>query len=155
MSKLFSGLNKLYAYDLLLEIVWKKCLPLKMSKRKLKTLNLEDKINLINDVDRNPNMKMKDIALKYGIPPNTLSTILKERENILKRYESTNPLSKRMKMCAFPQVESALLKWFQQYRNRENAIPISGVLLREKAIDFAKLLKMDNFHASAGWLEKF
>lgn len=126
-----------------------------MSKRKLKTLNLEDKVCLIKDVEKNPNVKKKDIALKYGIPPNTLSTILKEKENILRRYESENPLSKRQKLCAFPEVESALFKWFQQYRNQENSVPISGTLLREKAMVFAELLKIENFNASAGWLEKF
>jgi hypothetical protein len=34
-------------------------------------------------------------------------------------------------------------------------LPISGPLLQEKALSFANILKIENFKASNGWLNKF
>lgn len=125
-----------------------------MSKRKLITLTLEQKVNLILEVEKNPNLKKKDVAAKYGIPPNTVSTILKDKQKILSRHGSgADSSSKRAKTCAFPEVEQALLKWFETHRSKN--IPLSGVLLKEKAMDFAHLLNVTGFNASTGWLDKF
>ena len=46
---------------------------------KRKTLSIEMKIRLLADVDKKV-LPKKEIALKYGIPHNTLSTIIKNRE---------------------------------------------------------------------------
>ena len=113
-----------------------------MSKRKLNTLTLAQKVKLIDEVEQNPHLKKKDIASKYGIPPNTLSTILKDKETILRRNASSiDPSSKRLKPCSYPDVESALFKWFETHRNNNSKIPLSGIILKEKAMDFARLLK--------------
>jgi hypothetical protein len=125
-----------------------------MSKRKLTTLTLDEKANLILEIKKNPQLKKKDVAAKYGIPPSTLSTILKDKQKILSRHGSgADSSSKRAKTCAFPDVEAALLKWFETHRSKN--IPLSGVLLKEKATDFARLLNVDGFNASTGWLDKF
>jgi hypothetical protein len=47
-------------------------------KRVIKTLSIQDKFNLIKDVDSG--FKKKDIAIKYGVPKSTVSTILKNKE---------------------------------------------------------------------------
>ncbi|CAL1266472.1 unnamed protein product [Larinioides sclopetarius] len=127
-----------------------------VSKRKLKVLNLSDKVNLILEVEKSPHIKKKILAKKYGIPPNTLSTILKNKTIILERYASNiNPECKRLKPCAFPEIESALIAWCQTYHIERGNIPISGIMLREKAMDLAKLMGVDEFKGSSGWLEKF
>ncbi|KAF8763909.1 Tigger transposable element-derived protein 4 like protein [Argiope bruennichi] len=127
-----------------------------VSKRKLKVLNLSDKVNLILELEKSPHIKKKILAKKYGIPPNTLSTILKNKTIILERYASNvNPKCKRLKACGFPQIESALISWCQSYRMECGNIPISGIMLREKAMDFAKEMGAEEFKASSGWLEKF
>ncbi|GBL92142.1 Tigger transposable element-derived protein 4 [Araneus ventricosus] len=127
-----------------------------VSKRKLKVLNLSDKVNLILEVEKSPHIKKKILAKKYGIPPNTLSTILKNKTIILERYASNvNPKCKRLKACAFPQIESALITWCQTHRMEHGNIPISGIMLREKAMGLAKLMGAEEFKASSGWLEKF
>ncbi|GBN28252.1 Locomotion-related protein Hikaru genki, partial [Araneus ventricosus] len=41
-------------------------------------------------------VKKKDIALKFGIPPNSLSTIKKNRDRI-ENYDPSNSCSKRLK----------------------------------------------------------
>ena len=46
-----------------------------------------------------------------------------------------------------------LFRWFKGAR--ENNIPLSGPVLQEKALDFAKYLNLDEFKASNGWLESW
>ena len=43
--------------------------------------------------------------------------------------------------------------WFQA--TSASSIPVSGVLLREKACDVAARLGIDNFSASNGWIDRF
>ncbi|XP_054706706.1 tigger transposable element-derived protein 4-like [Uloborus diversus] len=130
-----------------------------MSKRKLKILTIEEKVDLIKDVENNPTVKKKDLALKYGIPPNTLSTIMSNKEKILEHYEtkggSANLNRKKIKECTYTDIETALLKWLKNYEHKRTEIPVSGILLREKALDFGKLLGHMDFVASSGWLERF
>ena len=45
------------------------------------------------------------------------------------------------------------MKWLLNLRS-EN-IPVNGLLLKEKASDFAKELGVPNFQASDGWLERW
>ena len=46
-----------------------------------------------------------------------------------------------------------MLKWFKRLRF-EN-ITVNGVLIKEKALYFAKELTFENFQASDGWLDKW
>ncbi|XP_042913329.1 tigger transposable element-derived protein 4-like, partial [Parasteatoda tepidariorum] len=96
----------------------------------------------------------KDVAAKYGIPPNIFSTILKDKQKILSSFGSgADSSSKRAKTCAFPDVEAAFLKWFETHRSKN--IPLREVLLKEKAMDFARLLNVTGFNVSTGLLDKF
>ena len=38
---------------------------------------------------------------------------------------------------------------------RSENVPISGPMLKEKAIEFAKEMSVESFQASEGWLEKW
>ncbi|XP_035207903.1 tigger transposable element-derived protein 4-like [Stegodyphus dumicola] len=128
-----------------------------MSKRKLKILTVEEKVLLIREVEDNPSIKKKDLAVKYGIPPNTLSTILSNKEKILEHFSKsgTNLLCKKIKVCGFPDVEQALLTWFENHHKFNTEFPVDGALLREKALEFGKILGHPDFMASNGWLERF
>lgn len=98
--------------------------------------------------------KKTDVAKDYGVSPSTLSTILKNKENILKTKDS-GPCSqrKRLKCSPYEEVEKTLYTWFLDIRARN--IPVSGATLQHKAKDIASLLGCDDFKASAGWLQKF
>jgi hypothetical protein len=53
-------------------------------KRVIKTLSIQDKFNLIKDVDSG--FKKKDIAIKYGLPKSTVSTkkkLLRQSKRVL------------------------------------------------------------------------
>ncbi|XP_057324247.1 tigger transposable element-derived protein 4-like [Microplitis mediator] len=120
------------------------------AKRKLTTLTLQEKFDVINTVKTG--MKKKDVAAQYGIPASTLSTIIKNEAEILLRYEKSGNISyKRRRVAEFPDLEEGLLTWFKQCRDKN--ISVSGPVLREKAEEYSKLLGHNSFRASNGWLD--
>ena len=60
-----------------------------------------------DEVDKG--VKKKDIALKFGIPPNSLSTIIKYHHKI--ENDTLTSCSKHLKTCAYKDVDAAVLKW--------------------------------------------
>ncbi|CAG9579647.1 unnamed protein product [Danaus chrysippus] len=96
------------------------------SKRKLKTLTLREKFNVIYVVKSGT--KKKDVAARYGLPASTLYTIIMNEAEILQRYESSTNLScKRRRLAEFPDLEEFLLTWLKQCRNKN--ISLSGPIL--------------------------
>ena len=64
--------------------------------------------------------------------------------------------NKNTKRCSyirksnFPQVQEALIKWIKQMR--DNKVSLSGPVIKEKALIFARLLGIENFKASDGYI---
>jgi hypothetical protein len=125
-----------------------------MSRRNLKYLTLKDKLKLIAEVEKGEKKK-KDIAEEFGIPANTLSTILKNKNKLLENRDECDFNSKRKKLasCVHSDIDDAMLKWVTTARDKN--IPLSGTLIREKAKEFAAALGREDFLASVGWLDKF
>lgn len=124
------------------------------SKRNLKCLTLKEKLKLIAEVEKGEKKK-KDIAQEFGIPPNTLSTIMKNKDKVLENQGDYNANSKRKRLtgCVNNDVDEAMLKWVTTARGKN--LPLSGTLIREKAKEFAVALGREDFSASVGWLDKF
>lgn len=57
--------------------------------RKRKAISLETKYEILKCVEAG-NQPKKDIAQKFDILPNTLSTILKNKDSILESYEKSS-----------------------------------------------------------------
>ena len=89
------------------------------------------------------------MAKKLGIPASTLSTIIKSRNSLM----TSNKDAKKIHKCTFEDLDDCLAVWFEQYR--EQRIPMSGVILQEKATELAKKLGYDNFKVNNGWLDNF
>ena len=53
----------------------------------------------------------------------------------------------------FSDLNELLFRWFKGAR--EKNIPLSGPILQEKALDFAREMKLDDFKASNGWLDSW
>ncbi|XP_046680817.1 tigger transposable element-derived protein 4-like [Homalodisca vitripennis] len=123
-----------------------------VSTRKVKTLNIGDKLKIIKLVGEGKRKK-KDIAVDFNIPCSTLSTILKNKEEIQQRAIEGNLKCKRKRNAEFKDVEECMIKWFKQCR--EKNITLGGPLIREKAEHFARSLGHIEFKASNGWLENF
>ncbi|GBM73955.1 hypothetical protein AVEN_29617-1 [Araneus ventricosus] len=51
------------------------------------------------------------------------------------------------------EIDEVLMKWFRSARAKN--IPVSDVLLQEKAREVGESLRLETFKASNGWLEKF
>ncbi|XP_038077397.1 tigger transposable element-derived protein 4-like [Patiria miniata] len=122
-------------------------------KVKRKGLSLSTKMEIIKATEAG--RKKGDIAREFGIVPSTLSTVLKNKQDIKAKFELSKfePSRQRFRNATFEDVEEALLRWFKG--NRSKNLPISGPLLREKADQLAKLLGHNTFSASAGWLSRF
>ena len=90
-----------------------------MSKQKKtpKDLSNQTKLQLLADVDKKQGTK-KEIAEKYGIPHNTLSTIVKNRAK-LERPGLTaefQPDRMRQRTTEKLDIDQALFVWFKQAR---------------------------------------
>ncbi|KAL4125963.1 hypothetical protein QTP88_010196 [Uroleucon formosanum] len=118
-----------------------------MKKRCLKSLTVGDKIKIINEVKKGVKRK-KYMATEFGIPASTLSTILKEKDKILKAVEEAPCLSsrKKFKTTSFPEINHAITEWMK--RVRDYNLFILGPLIQEKAAEFAKNLGL-TFQASS------
>lgn len=123
-------------------------------KRSVKCLTLEEKLRLIAEVEKSEKKK-KDIAEQFGIPPSTLSTILKNKAALLEKASDYDGHSqrKRLTTCIYADVDEATIKWVNSARGRN--IPLSGTIIREKAKEFAEALGHEDFSCSVGWLDKF
>ncbi|GFW96463.1 tigger transposable element-derived protein 4 [Trichonephila clavipes] len=81
-------------------------------------------------------VKKEDMALKFVIPPNSLSTIIRNRDK-LQNYDSLNSCSKR-RTYAYEDFDEAVLKWIHTMRDKN--VPISEPFVIEKAFPFVKVL---------------
>jgi len=103
----------------------------------------------------NPNIKGIDLAQEYGISVQSVSDILRQSSQWL-NYDESSPSNVnlyRNKKSDYPDVEEAMRIWVDQLLARN--LTLSGSIMQEKAIEFARHFEINNFNASLGWLEKF
>eukprot|EP00102_Acyrthosiphon_pisum_P017775 XP_008189323.1 PREDICTED: tigger transposable element-derived protein 4-like [Acyrthosiphon pisum] len=117
------------------------------NKRKLNVLSISDKVCLMQLVEKGDRKKC-EIAKEFNIPPNTLSSIIKQKEKIIMKFNCGN--MKKMRMTPYLDIDKCLLKWFTQCRDKN--IPLNRTILLEKANEYAQQLGHTNFKASSGWL---
>ena len=99
------------------------------------------------------------IGEKFGKGKSTVSDVKKNREKIIKFNKDTLEMgmkkkAKTMKLGKDRNLDDALYVWFRQ--KRMEGIPVSGPMLRKKALLLNKMLNgSDNFIASDGWKWRF
>ncbi|XP_048757081.2 tigger transposable element-derived protein 4-like [Ostrea edulis] len=122
--------------------------------RKRKAISLETKYEILKEIEKGGRPK-KEIAANFSILPNTLSTIIKNKDDIIKNYESLNlsPQRKRHRSVSHQNVDDALLEWFKE--KRKDNLPLSGPILLQKADELAKKLSDSSFKGNTGWLDRF
>ncbi|XP_013167850.1 PREDICTED: jerky protein homolog-like [Papilio xuthus] len=125
------------------------------NKRKHKTLDLNYKMEILKKLDSGQNICK--LAKEYGVGRATIHDLKKKRQKIEDRVnamESGPGQRKTLKVGGCPKMESALYMWYIQQRSKHT--PISGEILKAKAIEFyKKITNKDDFRASDGWLDKF
>ena len=127
----------------------------KMEKRRQKGLSLKEKIEIINEVEKNPHKRKTAIADSFKIPPSTLTCILKNRDKIRTTYfESEHDVTKkRVRQAKNQDVDEALLKWFTLLRS--DNVPVSGPLLKKKAEEFSGKFGAPDWRCNDAWLHRF
>ena len=85
----------------------------------------------------------KSVTKKYGVPKSTVSTCLANKDKILAAYESgeINPKRQKMKRAENEDLDKVVYTWL--HNTHANNVPetVSDVVLKEKALQFAKPLK--------------
>lgn len=120
-------------------------------KREHKEMSLESKYKALLELDKGKTNK--EVALLFEVPPNTVSTWKRNKTKIFEAFQNGSPSTKRIKTSKYDQINKAVLQWFKRMQS-EN-VPISGALIREQALCFAKDLNIEHFQASEGWLQKW
>ena len=93
---------------------------------------------------------LQKVAIKY-VPLKTLSTWLKSKEKIIAAFENgESSKTLKLKGAGFEALYKWVYKWFINARARN--VPVSGILLKEKAVLFAKEFQIEDFKGSDGWL---
>jgi hypothetical protein len=123
---------------------------------KRKSISLETKLNIISDVKNK--LKYDEIVAKYGLKSkSTISDILKNKGKLeTKAFNSSKKglkALKRNRSSAYKDIEKALLIWITEKRS-QNA-PINTAIIKTKAKDFAKELKIENYKPSNGFVTRF
>jgi len=79
---------------------------------------------------------------------------VKNKEKIVKAFEGgNNPSTQKLKSSGHENLDQATYKWF--VKMREEGLPISGPVIKEKAAKYAVELGIDDFKASNGWFDRW
>lgn len=121
------------------------------SKCKRKSLSVEEKGSIIARLENGENNGK--LALEFEVAHSTISTIWKNREKIKHAFNRNELKTKKLRTSQHEDLDKCLLEWFKIQRSKN--IPITGPILRQKANEFAVMLKKNNFECSEGWINRF
>lgn len=125
------------------------------TSQKKKRTSIKDKFKALQEIESGQPKSL--VAQKYNVPRNTISTWLlpANKEKIMAAFSSGTISLKRKNLKAgkHDNLDKAVFKWFMSARS--NNIPVSGLVLQEKASDLAKTLGIDDFKASNGWVDRW
>ncbi|GFT47275.1 tigger transposable element-derived protein 4 [Nephila pilipes] len=116
-------------------------------------LPLEKRIRVIEG--HNIGLSQRQLAEKFSCGKTQISNILKNKESLLKEWEENNNRKgwKRKRKSAFENVNVLVLEFYK--RAVQEGMPVSGIILQEKAREYAEALNLPAFKASNGWLDSF
>ncbi len=123
---------------------------------KRKHYSLQGKNHAIISV-QNKRKIQKEIMKELGAKQSTVNGWFNQPEKykIIRAYESNTqgPERKRFRKSKYEDIDESLYEWLKDAM--ESNIPINGPILMQKAEDFEKLFKNNEFHPNNGWLERF
>ena len=107
-------------------------------KRRLNNKPIGVKCKALKDLGKG--MTNKDVMAKYGVPKKTLSTWVKNKQNLTISLEKKGMSSSRKSThCgSYDQIDKAVFHWFVGKRSQK--VPTNGIILKEKAVEFVKIL---------------
>ena len=113
-------------------------------------MTFETKLEAIKFLDKGKSIR--EVAAELEIGAGSVQKVKKQKTELLSESNSNKSL-KMSRLYISSDVNILLWRWF--CTARENRNPISGPILQEKALCFARALgSMDDFKASNDWLDK-
>ena len=107
----------------------------KIIKRKLSVKALNEKCKALKDIEKG--LSNKDASKKYGVPPNTILTWIKNKEKYFKALEDNCSSKKRkLRESDFEKLDYVVSQWFLSKQSQN--ITIDGNLIKDKAIPMPK-----------------
>ena len=108
-------------------------------KRRLNNNPIGVRCKALKDLEKG--MANNDVAAKYGVPKNTLSTWVKNKHKLITSLEKKGISSsgKSIHCGSYDQIDKAVSHWFVGKRSQK--VPIDGIILKEKALEYAKALR--------------
>ena len=91
---------------------------------------LREKCQALKDLEKG--ISNKDVAANYGVPNNTLSTWVKNKE------KWSNIKRQKLRTGNFEMVDKAIFNWFLNMRSQY--VPLSAAMIQEKTLTLAKEL---------------
>ena len=125
-----------------------------VSSRKRKVLTLAERVAVLNKIDSG--MSCRSVAEELGVGKTQIQNIVKEQEDIRKRWASGECSDKKyakVRKTGYEELDRVVWEWFT--RARAKNIPVSGRLIQERAVMYASELGIERFSGSNGWLEKW
>jgi hypothetical protein len=117
---------------------------------------LEERLSIIEEVEKHPSEKRTDVPKRLGLPPSTLNTIFAKKKEIRDQADKCGTSAKKRKtgkVSTYKELENVLFAWYHQAR--ESGIPVDGKILREKSLKIAATIGIEKFSASNGWISRF
>jgi len=118
-----------------------------------KALSLTEKLSILHKYDSNPSLEKTKIAESLNISESTLRTIISKRKEIQKRAIEGSNKRKKIKQGKYYILEPTLIQWINE--KHASSASVNGPIIQRKALKIAKLLKITNFKATNGWLDRF
>lgn len=123
------------------------------TKKQLKTLSFEQKIELVNSWESKSKTR-KELSVQYGCDLSTITRIIGQKEKIKEiALKNGNVSRKRLRNGPYHEINEAVAVWFRQMRAKD--VRISGKMIEEVARQFAHQLGYHNFEPSKGWLQRW
>ncbi|XP_075403077.1 uncharacterized protein LOC142445284 [Tenrec ecaudatus] len=121
--------------------------------KKVRNLSLKEKLDVVKMITEEKKT-VKEAVIKFKCGKSQIYSIIKEKDKIIEKYMSSANINvKKGRDGNYAEINKSVFEWFLQ-ASAQN-IPISGPILQAKAKEMAKLLKVDGFSASNGWLQSF
>lgn len=112
---------------------------------------MEQKILLLEEATQ-PGFNRGVAAQKYGLSKAAVCKILQSRQEILRAVDRVRQPKKNIIRARNEELEEKLYDWFVQ---KQFVTPVSGTMLRDKAMDLSHEYNCTHFKFSNGWLSRF
>ncbi|KAL7076033.1 hypothetical protein ACQ4LE_004546 [Meloidogyne hapla] len=123
------------------------------SIKKRLSISIETKKAVLDEAESGVTNK-SELARRFNLNRNSVADILKNKRAILDAISfGKNVKRARLRAPKYAELEKVLMLWLKQVRSQD--VPVTGPIIKKKAIEIANNLNILDFSASEGWLSRF